>query len=199
MKIAYSGKTNGLNELDTLKLETRLQKLARFVDMKKGEREAHVSLRVEKRSHLADVSLLYKGEVLATSGEGTDLFTAATAAVEKLERQLLKSREKRQDTRKRAAAKNDLRGTTVVSPDVVTPSFTALENSGGDDETVGPTVTIHRVNHLARRKPMSVDEAVGAIKKNAPYLVFRDVDSESVAILIRRVDGDFDLIQTETR
>ncbi len=198
MKIAYSGKTNGLTEQETKKLETRLQKLARFVDMKKGERDAHVTLRVEKRSHLADISVLYKGEVLATSGEGTDLFLAASAAVEKLERQLAKSREKRQDTRKRAASKDDKRGTTVLTTEVVSPSFTALEADDADEPGSGPKVTVHRVNHLARRKPMSVDEAIGAIKKNAPYLVFRDVESESVSILIRRADGDFDLIDTAT-
>ncbi|MCW5962472.1 MAG: ribosome-associated translation inhibitor RaiA [Bryobacterales bacterium] len=196
MKIAYSGKPNGLTEPETKKLEARLQKLARFVDMKKGEREAHVSLRVEKRSHLVDISVLYKGDVLATTGNGPDLFLAASAAVDKLERQLAKSREKRQDTRKRSAARDDKRGTTVVTPEVVTPSFTALEADQGDEAGSGPQVTVHRVNHLARRKPMSVDEAVGAIKKNSPYLVFRDVESESVAILIRRVDGGFDLIET---
>ncbi|MCU0227394.1 MAG: ribosome-associated translation inhibitor RaiA [Bryobacterales bacterium] len=197
MKIAYSGKLNGLTKLETEKLEGRLKKLARFVDMKKGERQAHVSLRVEKRSCLVDVSVLYKGEVLATSGEAGELFAAATMATDKLERQLAKSREKRQDTRKRAAARNDVRGTTVVSPEVVAPSFQALESVGADEP--GPKVTIHRVNHLARRKPMSVDEAVSAIKKTAPYLVFRDADSDSVGILIRRKDGDFDLIETPSR
>lgn len=195
MKIAYAGKANGLTEQETKKLEGRLQKLARFVDMKQGEREAHVSLRTEKRSHFADISVLYKGDVLATSGEGLDLYLAASAAVEKLERQLLKSREKRQDTRKRAAARDDKRGKSVVTPDVVAPSFTAVETpepSEGDS----PRVTIHRVNHLARRKPLTVDEAVLAIKKTSPYLVFRDTESDSVSILIRRKDGDFDLIET---
>lgn len=195
MKIAYAGKANGLAEQETKKLEGRLQKLARFVDMKKGEREAHVTLRTEKRTHFADISVLYKGEVLATSGEGLDLYLAATAAVEKLERQLLKSREKRQDTRKRAAARDDKRGKAVVTTDVVAPAFSEAE-AAEPAEGGNPSVTIHRVNHLARRKPLTVDEAVLTIKKNAPYLVFRDTESDGISILIRRTDGEFDLIET---
>ena len=197
MKIAYSGKTNGLSEQDARKLEGRLLKLARFLDMKKGEREAHVSMRVEKRAHLTDISVLYKGEVLVTSGEGSDLFMAANAAVEKLERQLTKSREKRQDTRKRAAVHDDKRGKTVISAEVLAPSFAEMEaEPQRADTNTSPSVNIHRVNHLARRKPLTVDEAVQAIKKNAPYLVFRDTERESVSILIRRADGEFDLIET---
>lgn len=196
MKIVYSGKTSGLSEPDQKKLERRLQKLARFVDMKKGEREAHVSLRLEKRVYRADVSVLYKGEVLATASEGADAFTVTGSAVEKLERQLVRSREKRQDTRKRAAVRDDKRGKAVVTPEVLAPSFTAVENDAEEDAASGSKVTIHRVNHLARRKPLTVDEAVLAIRKNAPYMVFRDTEREGISILIRRGDGEFDLIET---
>lgn len=196
MKIVYSGKTSGLGEADQQKLERRLQKLARFVDMKKGERSAYVSLRLEKRVYRADVSILYKGEVLATTSEGPDAYTATSSAVEKLERQLLRSREKRQDTRKRAAAKDDKRGKSVVSADVLTPSFSAMEEDGDEPEAAGSKVTIHRVNHLAKRKPLTVDEAVLALRKNKPYIVFRDAEREAISILIRRGEEEFDLIET---
>lgn len=196
MKIAYSGKSNGMSAVETKKLESRLLKLARFVDMKKGEREAHVGLRVEKRTHRADVSVLYKGEILATTGEGESLFVAAGAALEKLERQLTKSREKRQDTRKRVASRDDKRGTTVVSPEIVSPSHSESNEQSVADAEPSPKVNIHRVNHLAKRKPLTVDEAVSAMKKTAPYMVFRDTETESISILIRRGDMDFDLIET---
>jgi ribosomal subunit interface protein len=198
MKIVYSGKTSVLGEADQQKLERRLQKLARFVDMKKGERVAHVSLRLEKRIYRADVSILYKGEVLATTSEGPDAYTATSSAVEKLERQLLRSREKRQDTRKRAAARDDKRGKSVVNPEVLAPSFSAIEEDGEGDgsEAAGSKVTIHRVNHLAKRKPLTVDEAVLAMRKNQPYIVFRDAQREAISILIRRGAEEFDLIET---
>ena len=98
MKTAFSGKTEFLSDDQRKKLESRLGKLAKFVDMKQGERKAHVSLRVEKRTHRADVSVLYKGEILATAGEGADMFVAVGAAIDKLERQIKRSREKKQDS-----------------------------------------------------------------------------------------------------
>jgi|GEM_PF-657296 len=194
MKIIYSGKTSKLTEPEQQKLELRLQKLARFVDMKKGEREAHVSIRADKRQFRADISILYKGQTLATNCEGMDAFVAANSAIEKLERQLLRSREKREDTRKRAAARDDKRGKAVLSPELVAPSFQDLD--ADDEENPASKITVHRVNQLAKRKPLTVDEAVSSIRKTSPYLVFRDAQREAISILIRRSEGEFDLIET---
>jgi putative sigma-54 modulation protein len=194
MKIAYSGKSNGLTPVETEKLEARLQKLARFVDMKKGEREAHVALRSEKRLHRAEISMLFKGEVLATTGEGENLFVAAGSAVERLERQILKSREKRTDTRKRAAAREDIRGTATIDAEMVAPSFLAVEQEEQNGPEESARVNVLAASKVVRKKPLTVDEALLAIKPKAPYMVFRDAETDSVAVLIRRGATDFDLI-----
>jgi hypothetical protein len=46
----------------------------------------------------------------------------------------------------------------------------------------------------SQRKPMTVDEAMLEIGKDG-YLPFRDADTGSVSVLIRRVDGHFDLVE----
>ena len=198
MKTAFSGRTEFLTDPQRKKLEARLAKLAKFLDMKQGERQAHVSLRVEKRTHRADVSVLYKGDVLATTGEAPDMYAAAGDALEKLERQVTRVREKKQDSRKRAAVKDDKRGKTVLSADVVSRSFSVMEQEEIRQVPNASGLTVHRVNGIARRKPVTVDEAVLQIRKNQRYLIFRDIDTESVSILIRRADGDFDLVETGT-
>jgi ribosomal subunit interface protein len=195
MRIAYSGKPSGLTSTETEKLEARLQKLARFVDMKRGEREAHVTLRKEKLKHRAEISLLYKGEVLATTGEGETQFLATGSAIERLERQLTKSREKRTDTRKRSAAREDVRGTTTVDIEMIAPSFAAVEEAE-EESADAALVNVLPASKIAKRKPLTVDEAVLAIKRNAPYLVFRDAETDTISVLIRRGESAFDLIDT---
>lgn len=196
MKIAYSGKTEFLNAPQKKKLDTRLSKLAKFLDMKKGEREAHITLRVEKRTHRADLSVLYKGDVLVTSGDGADMATATGTAIDKLERQLTKSREKKHDSRTRVAARDDKRGRATIAADRMTPSFQEMEKEVIRQVPNTSDAVVHRVSAASRRKPLTVDEAVLAIKKNQRFLVFRDSDTNGTSILVRRENGEFDLIET---
>ena len=45
---------------------------------------------------------------------------------------------------------------------------------------------------------MTLDEAVALLTDNgAEFLVFRNARTESVAVLVRRSDGNFGLIETE--
>jgi putative sigma-54 modulation protein len=50
------------------------------------------------------------------------------------------------------------------------------------------------VNHHEGRKPMTLDEALIAID-GRNYVVYRDAESNRVSVLVRRRDGDFDLIE----
>ena len=196
MKIAYSGKTEFLTEPQKKKLDTRLSKLAKFLDMKQGEREAHVVLKVEKRTHRADLTALYKGDVLATSGEGADMATAVGAAIEKLDRQLTRSREKKHDSRTRVAARDDKRGKATISADRMTPSFQEMEKEVVKQVPNTSGAVVHRVSGTSKRKPLTVDEAVLTFKKNQRFLVFRDSDTSGISILVRRENGEFDLIES---
>lgn len=196
MKIAYSGKTEFLSEAQKKKLDARLSKFAKFLDMKKGEREAHITLRAEKRTHRADLSVLYKGDVLVTSGDGADMATAVGVAIEKLDRQLTKAREKKHDSRTRVAARDDKRGKATIAVDRLTPSFQEMEREVIKQVPNSSDAVVHRVSGSSRRKPLTVDEAVIAIKKNQRFLVFRDSDTNGTSILVRRENGEFDLIET---
>lgn len=196
MKIAYSGKTEFLTESQKKKLDTRLSKFAKFLDMKQGEREAHVALKVQKRVHRADLTVLYKGEVLVTSGEGVDMATAVGAAIDKLDRQLTRSREKKHDSRTRVAARDDKRGKAAISPDRLTPSFQDLEKEVVQQVPNSSGAVVHRASGSSKRKPLTVDEAVLTFKKGQRFMVFRDSDTSGISILLRRENGEFDLIET---
>ena len=42
---------------------------------------------------------------------------------------------------------------------------------------------------------MTLEEAILEMEKGGDYLVYRDSESDGVAVLIRRRDGNFDLIE----
>ncbi len=58
-----------------------------------------VVLRVEKKRHLAEASIQTKGATLHAEAEGTDMYTAIDLLADKLDRQVLKHKEKALDHR----------------------------------------------------------------------------------------------------
>jgi len=42
---------------------------------------------------------------------------------------------------------------------------------------------------------MTLDEAVLEMDRKRDYLVYRDAETDRISVLVRRKDGDFDLIE----
>ncbi len=42
---------------------------------------------------------------------------------------------------------------------------------------------------------MTLEEALLEMEKKRDYLVYRDADTDRVSVLVRRPDGDFDLVE----
>jgi len=63
-------------------------------------------------------------------------------------------------------------------------------------ETTNGTGKVFRVNPKAGRKPMTVDEAKLELENDGDYVVFTDAKKDCICVLMRRADGNFDLIQS---
>ncbi|HZT38920.1 MAG TPA: HPF/RaiA family ribosome-associated protein [Bryobacteraceae bacterium] len=184
MNISYAGKRPELSPDQTRKLDQKWDKLAKLIEWK-GQREAHVVITTERHLTNVEVTCNYYDHPLVGIGSGPDYFTAACAALEKLEKQALKVRTKFRDT-KRGPKDKSLEGASEPGAVVA-----AEENEPVEAE---PVVRIYRVNHHEQRKPMTLDEAILEIE-DRPYIVYRDADKECISVLIRRPDGNFDLIE----
>jgi hypothetical protein len=122
-------------------------------------------------------------------GSGSDLLTALTNAMDHVEEQLRDAREKFRDTRREPKDRTMAGGSSVEAlMEVQAPE--AVDEA---DEANAPKV--FRVDHHERRKPMTLDEAMIAIDGRG-YVVYRDTDKQCVSVLIRREDGNFDLIES---
>ena len=142
---------------------------------------AMVIVTKEKYRHKVEIAIHTRGDHMLTgTAEANSWPLAVRQAVLKTEQQALKLKG-RWDSRKRQAAK-------VVRNRKVTPQ-------PGETATAPDGPRVIRANRYAV-KPMTLDDAALRFEEAAEgFLVFRNADDDSVAILYRRKDGNLGLIQ----
>ncbi len=154
-------------------------KLDRFDKYLYNPAEASVVLSVEKFRHIAEINI--KGDRLNINGkeETEDMYAAIDMVLDKLEKQIKKSKEKLSD--KRSGSKH--RGRDAISAD----SF-----QGEDD--FEKQVKVQHIEY----KPMDVDEAVMQMDLvDDNFLVFTNARDNQINVLYRRKDGHYGLIQPD--
>lgn len=185
MKITYTGRQVELKPAQQKKLEEQFAKIGKLLDGK-HESEVHVVLSLERHLNHAEATINLFGHQHAGLGSSPDLFTAIHGAAEKLAKQVMKVRAKWRDT------------TRTPRKEAVNGAAAADEAPAVDEQTAPaealPSYLVHHVNHHERRKPMTLDEALIDIDGH-DYLVYRDTKSDRLNVLIRRRDGNFDLVE----
>ena len=185
MKVNYKGKLDTLIPAQRKKLDAKLTKLGKLVDSKREEREAHVILASERHVHRAEITINYLDHPMVGIGSSPDLLGSMTAAIDKLEKQVRKLRTKRRDTKR--GPDQSLRSKTTEEP-----IETEIPAEEPEPET-GPQV--FRANHRADQKPLTLEEALLEIEDGRDYLVYRDSETNRLSVLLRRRDGNFDLVE----
>src|SRR3979490_3159086 len=99
MNITYTGKQEKFYPAQTKKIEARFAKLAKVLDGR-GEKSAHVILANSRGVHSVEITVNYLDHALVGASTDADQFTAITSALDKLEKQIMKLRTKRQDAKK---------------------------------------------------------------------------------------------------
>jgi ribosome hibernation promoting factor len=157
------------------------EKLGRVKKYLRRPVEAHVILAVSKERHVAEITL--KADHVTMFAEETthDLYSAIDLAVDKLEHQAQRLHERRRHHK----GGGNARGAEVKAP------------SRSNREATGAPQVV-RIQRVAV-KPMSVEEAVTELSASTDeFLVFTNASSERLAVLYRRRDGNYGLIEPET-
>jgi putative sigma-54 modulation protein len=183
MKITYTGRQVELKPAQQKKLEDQFAKIGKLLDGKR-ETEVHVVLSLERHLNHAEATIHFFGHQLAGAGSNPDLFTAIHGAADKLAKQVMKTRTKWRDTKRtpRKLAEG------APAPEETAPAPEPAETGSAR------SYLVHHVNHHERRKPITLDEALIEID-GRDYLVYRDAQTDRVNVLIRRRDGNFDLVE----
>ncbi|RMD85308.1 MAG: ribosome-associated translation inhibitor RaiA [Candidatus Dadabacteria bacterium] len=142
--------------------------------------EAHVILSVVKHNHTAEISV-HASHFDATAKESTgDLYSAIDLALDKIENQLRKHKDRI----------NRRKGRTPAAGEPLAVRFEVLE---AEEAEAGQRRVIERNDIPA--KPLSVEDAILELEQSrAEFLVFRESDSEAISVLYKRRDGNYGLI-----
>ncbi len=180
MKLTLTGRHFDVSDATRRLVAEKLERLDRVLN--DSALSAQITVSRERQQVVCDLTVHVRGDhTLRGVGRHAQIAPAVTAAVDKVKQQATKLADRWKTRRRGAAGKAD----GAAAP--VREARTAQSTS--------PRVIRSRAASL---KPMSIDDAILALSA-APgqFLVFRQAASEAVAILYRRPDGHFGLIEPE--
>jgi putative sigma-54 modulation protein len=154
--------------------EKRLGRLKALAD---GILDVNVILAVQKSRNRAEIHVKAKGAGLVVLEESPDIMGSLNLAFDNLERKLKKEREKWRERKRRGGRER--------------------KELAGEAEAAEPEKRVIRSQNYSV-KPLSLDEAMAQFEfKNREVLVFRREGTENWAVLYRRKDGNFGLIEPD--
>ena len=170
-----------LDSSDALKTYA-FEKLDRFDRFLQNPAKADVVLTVEKFRHIAEINISADGFTINAHEETSDMYSAIDMALDKIDKQIKKNKQKFKRHRATAA-----RSKAYAHED-----REAVSSEGLDEESLPRIMRIKNVDY----KPMDVDEAVLQMRLiNNNFLVFADSQTDQINVLYRLKDGNFGLIQ----
>ncbi len=176
MKIEYTGRGFKVSPAIKKHITEHFKK----VDNVFGEAvRAHVILSLEKHHRqVAEVVVHWHDRSLTSKADTTDMYTSVTKAIDKIRRQALKLHGKIVDRQQRA------KPASKVAPGPTPPVA---------PEAPAPRVIRSRKHQV---KPMTLEEAILGLAESADqFIVFNNATNGGVAIMFKRKDGNYGLIE----
>jgi len=162
-------------EKTTQYLEKRLRKLDKLLDR---DTEATITLIGEKNNYRIEITMPVNNYILRGEENNEDILTAIDRVSDKLEKQLVRSKE-------RFSKKGRLSVTKL-------PSLTGVSPAGEDDDELKVRTKLYTT------KPMNLDEAITQMDMvGHAFFVFSNEETGQVNVVYRRNDGHYGLLEPE--
>jgi putative sigma-54 modulation protein len=176
MDIEYTGRHFDVTPALRAHVEDHFKKLEQIFDDTTAN--AHVIMEVEKNRQKGEVLVHWREHTLTATDINADMYQALSRAIAKIEKQAVKLKKKIIDRKQQAQP------TSAVAPQPDDP----LEASPRPPRIIP-----------ARRyavKPMTAEEAALRLSnEQEQFLLFRDADTNRIAVIYKRSDGNFGLIE----
>ncbi len=162
------------------------RKLHRLERITHPDAEATVELivhasRASETSHVAEVSLVNNGTVIRSVGAGSTMQAAIDNLVDRLERQVVRSRERPRSVRDRAEGELHSRPTELETQGVAE-----------DDRPHGPEVVEIKRYDMT---PMFEEDAIVRMEElGHAFFVFLNAATDRIGVVYRRGDGAYGMI-----
>lgn len=178
MKVQIYGKNITVTAAIAAKVEAKLAVLEKYFIIDENV-VANVVVRVYPNKQKIEVTIPTKFAVLRAEVVHDDLYAAIDLAVDKLEDQI-----RRQKTRLTRKHKDKLAMAFVDNDD-----FVAIDEDADDEVVKTKTITPEK---------MDLDEAIMRMEMlNHSFFIYRDDETNEVAVVYKRNDGGYGLIETE--
>lgn len=180
MRTIVKGRNFDVPEDDRRYAERKLQRLGRFLD---DRSDAVVELSVERHrsiedNHIVEVTLVIDGRPLRGVAQGTSHRAAVDNVVDRLERRAVEHTRK---PRRR------------LHPVQESPLLRSIADGTSDADRAKPVVV--KIKRFAI-EPMFEEDAVSRMEElGHNFFVFVNAEDEHIAVLYRRRDGDYGLIE----
>ena len=183
-------KARNLDLTDRLRnqVERKLQRLDRIThDMAEADVEliGHAS-HSSDNAQVAEVTLRNNGDVLRSTASGSTPIAALDNVIDKLERQVVRTKERPGSVRKRHSDEIE----SVLHREALGTIDADTYRRSEDGRPA--VVKTKRFDML----PMFEEDAIGQMEElGHSFFVYLDAETEQVAVLYRRSDGNYGLIQ----
>lgn len=161
----------------------RIEKLDRV-----GDRilDVHVTMDIQKLNHRVDILMKYGHTAIRSHATTTDMYVSVDQAVDRLNRQLKKYKQRLKDFHTR----------TISAIDIPVQIYASEAESYEEEEEVR-----HRVVAVETRKlkVLHEDDAIMKMELSGdPLLIYRSEGDNKLKVIYRREDGNYGIIAPES-
>ena len=180
-----------LTDLLRGQIERKLRRLDRLAH---PDAEADVELithasRVSETANSAEVTLVSNGTPLRSAATGPTLIAALDGVIDKLERQVVRARERLRSVRERRSDEGHEALVRASSGEIDT-------EDAGEEPEGGPSIMkVKRFDMV----PMFEEDAIGRMEElGHAFFVFLNAETDGICVVYRRTGGDYGLIEPVT-
>jgi putative sigma-54 modulation protein len=180
-----------LTDLLRGQIERKLRRLDRLAH---PDAEADVELithasRASEMANSAEVTLLSNGTPLRSAASGPTMIAALDAVIDKLERQVVRSRERPRSVRERRSEEGHEALVRASSGEIDA-------DADADEAQAGPSIMkVKRFDMV----PMFEEDAIGRMEElGHAFFVFLNAENDRICVVYRRSGGDYGLIEPVT-
>jgi putative sigma-54 modulation protein len=174
MNVHYTARQAALTPEIRAYCEKRLGRLRALVD---DVLDVNVVLAVQKNRHKAEINVRAKGGGVVVAEETLDMMDSLNRAFDTLEKRIRKERDKWREKKRRGGRERRSLPPAVEAPE--------------------PEKRVVRSPHFSL-KPMTLEEAIVQLDiKNKDVFLFRREGAESWAVVFRRKDGHYGLVEPD--
>lgn len=178
-----------------------LEKLSKLERFSPRMIDVMLTMDIQKLEHRVDIVMRFNNMKIKSHAASGDMYASIDLAVDKLQAQILRYKNKIQDHHFKALNVVDM-NVNVIRASV--EDEVAEVNGEIEEENEKSLLDKYRPHHVVSKekrpmKTLSLDEAIMKMELSSDFfLVYRSEEDQKVKVIYRRNDGDFGVIEPES-